>query len=188
MTQLEYLTTLISIIIGLGLADLLESAYRLTKARSRIRFHWLPLSWGFMVFIIVIIFFWTFFRVGQLALWQNMFAFIFMLVAPILLFLASANALPDEVPPEGVLDLEHFYFDRPRGFFLLLAGYMLHTVVVDLLRGGSIWSGEQLFRGGAFLLMLLLAGSRNRWVHRTGTLVAFMLIIGFIVRYALQIN
>lgn len=188
MSRLEYLTTLIAIIIGLGLADLLESAYRLTQARKRVRFHWLPLSWALMVFLLVMIFYWTFFRIGQLAVWRNMFAFIFLLIAPVLLFLASANALPDEIPPKGTLNLEQFYFDRPRGFFLLLAGYMLHAMVLDLLRGVPIWNGEQLFQGAGFLLGLLMAGSRNRKLHKMVTLAAFALILGFIVRYALQID
>ena len=188
MTRLEYLTTFIAIIIGLGLADLLGSAYRLTQSRSRIRLHWLPLTWALIIFLLVMIFYWTFFRIGQLMLWSNMFAFIFLLIAPILLFLASANALPDDLPSEGVFDLERFYFERPRGFFLLLTGYMAHAVALDLMRGESLYSGQQIYQLAGTCLGFLMSRSRNPRLHKSITILALVLVISFIARYALELD
>lgn len=104
-------------ILGLGLADLLQSAYRLTQARGRIRLHWLSLVWALVVFALVMVFYWTFFHAGQSAPWSNLVAFIFLSIAPVILFLTSANALLDELPEDGGLDLERFYFERPRWVF-----------------------------------------------------------------------
>ncbi len=188
MTRLEYLTTFIAIIIGLGLADLLGSAYRLTQSRSRIRLHWLPLTWALIIFLLVMIFYWTFFRIGQLELWRNMFAFLFLLIAPVLLFLLSANALPDEIPSEGVFDLERFYFERPRGFFLLLTGYMAHAVVLDLMRCESLFIGQQIWQVAGTILGILMSRSRNPRLHKTVTIIAVLLVISFIVRYALELD
>ena len=41
MTPFEHLAVLISIVLGLGLTQLLLSAHRLVQARGRVRFYWL---------------------------------------------------------------------------------------------------------------------------------------------------
>ena len=188
MAQLEYLSIFISIILGLGLVDLLESAYRIIRARERVRFHWLPLAWALITFLLVMIFYWMFFHFGGLELWRNLSAFIFLLVGPVMLFLASANVLPEEVPNEDVLDLERFYFDRPRGFFLVLAVYMLHVLILGLLRNFSVWKAEQLFHGAGFLVCMLLVASRSNRVHEIVTIAAFIFITGFVLFYRMELN
>lgn len=41
MTPFEYLSVLISIILGLGLAHLLSAVRELIQRRARVRFYWL---------------------------------------------------------------------------------------------------------------------------------------------------
>lgn len=188
MSRFEYLTTFVSIILSLGLADLLESFYRLVQCRDRVRFHWLPVTWGLMVLLLVALYFWRFYEFGQYDIWRNFFAFVFLLSGPILLFLISANALPDEMPDDEVLDLERFYFDRPRGFFLLLAAFMLQALLRALINGEPVLSGRPVLLSVALLLFPLLAWSRSRRLHALVTLALIAVFFVFITFYALKID
>ncbi|MCS3650350.1 hypothetical protein [Salinibacter ruber] len=42
MSQIEYLIPLVSIIVGLGLADLIQSVRELVRPNRAVRWHWLP--------------------------------------------------------------------------------------------------------------------------------------------------
>ena len=46
MTPFEHLAVLISLVLGLAIAQLLTTAHRLVLARERVRFYWLPLTWA----------------------------------------------------------------------------------------------------------------------------------------------
>jgi hypothetical protein len=188
MSRFEYFTTFVSIIISLGLADLLQSAYRLVQCRDRVRFHWLPVAWGLLVLLLVALYYWRFYEFGQQDVWRNFFVFAFLLTGPVLLFLISANALPDDMPDNEVLDLERFYFERPRGFFLLLAAFMLQALLRALISGEPFLSGRPLILTAVLALFPLLAWSRNARLHTLVTLACAVLLFIFIVFYALQID
>jgi hypothetical protein len=53
MTPFEYLAVLISIVLGLGVTELLTGVQRMAHARERIAFHWLPLAWTGLVFVVL---------------------------------------------------------------------------------------------------------------------------------------
>ena len=97
-SSFDYLTILISLILGLGIADLLQSAYRLFQGHTHVRFHWLALTWAVVVFLKGTFFYWDFYVLRQNSSWASFPAFLYLLSVPILLFLASRNALPDAVP------------------------------------------------------------------------------------------
>ena len=188
MTRFEFLTTFVSIILGLGVADLLQSAYHIVQSRNHVRFHWLPLVWAMIVLLQVAMFFWTFYEFGQHDLWRHFSPFVFLLMGPVLLYLASANALPDSVPEGEVFDLERFYFDRPRGFFLILAAYMGCVLVNSLLVGEAFLAGRQLIILVGALLFLSMAWKRQHGYHLVATLLVLGLFAVFVVNYTLEIG
>ncbi len=188
MTRFEYLTTFVSIILGLGVADLLQSAYHLVQERDHVRFHWLPLAWALIVLLQVTLFFWSFYEFGQHDVWRYFPPFVFLLMGPVLLFLASANALPDSVPKGEAFDLERFYFDRPRGFFLILAAYMGCVLINSLLVGEAFLAGRQLIILIGALLFLGMAWKREHRYHVVATLLVSALFAAFVVNYAFEIG
>ena len=54
MSQIEYLIPLVSIIVGLGLADLIQSFRELVRPNRAVRWHWLPVLWSAIVFLLVL--------------------------------------------------------------------------------------------------------------------------------------
>lgn len=165
MSQLEYLIALVSIIVALALADLAGSFRELVRPRRAVRWHWLPLTWGIIVLMLLVQFWWISFAVLQGAVFGQALAFLPYLLAVLVLYLACAFALPDpecrpECAPEmqpagetsmekgapvptGALNMKAFYFSAThrRWFFgalivLIVLGQLL-SIVSSLFLGDS---------------------------------------------------
>src|SRR5665213_1359758 len=91
----EHWATLVSIIIGLGIADLLVNLHRLLHARKRVAWDALPLVWATIAFLWLFNYWWA---VGA-GLDGSQGArvvghYVLLAILPILLFLMSASVLP----------------------------------------------------------------------------------------------
>ena len=94
MNVSEHLLVLVSIIIGLAITELLTGVRQLVRARRRIRLHWLPLTWAGFLFLGLVQSWWVY--LGQAQRWGgNFFVFLFVLLNPMVLYLASSSLLPD---------------------------------------------------------------------------------------------
>jgi hypothetical protein len=185
MSRFEYLLPLVSIVVGLALTDLLGSLHRLIGARRKVRWHWLPLVWAAGVLLLNLQYWWVFYRVGQATVWGNFFAFLFHLLAPILLFLVSAAALPDEV--DDGLDLLEQYFAQRAYVCSLLTLYMAHTLGDQAIRGSLHLDSGVYIRLAAIPLLVSLIRSRSMRYHVIVTLCLVGLAVAYIVRYSLRI-
>jgi len=121
MDRFEYLIGLVSLIVGLGLADLATSLHRLIKQRARVKWDALALATaGFAGFMQV----WIWYNIWDLKGFQGVGGFWFylsLLMEMGLLFLATAACLPDEAElAEGEgLDLTA-YLARHRRYIWIL--------------------------------------------------------------------
>ena len=123
MTPFEYLLPLISVLVGLSIADLAVSLHRLLRARRRVRWDWLPLATALLAVLAVLEVWWTFYDTQHETFYRTLGVFLSIAAQLILLFLLNAAALPDEVPAEG-LDLRVFYDTNGPYFWSLYAGYV----------------------------------------------------------------
>lgn len=121
MSRFEHLSVLISIILGLGIAQLLTNVHGIVQARPRVRSYWLAWVWAGLIFVAQVEWWWSSFGFQDLPLehW-TFFYFLFILLSPVTLYLAAASALPDAVPGASV-DLRAFYYRRKGWFFLMAA-------------------------------------------------------------------
>lgn len=182
MTPFEYLAVLISIVLGLGLAELLSGVQRLAHARGRIRFHWLPLTWSGLVFVILVQWWWAAFGFRARAEW-NFFSFMLVLLVPVLLYLAAALVLPTEDGGDSY-DLEAHYFGIHRLFFAVLGA----ATVLEAVRALRVPDPQAVaLNAAATLLLFSLAIVRHRRYHAFGTGVAALLLLLFVVAETLRI-
>jgi hypothetical protein len=116
----EHWSTLVSIIIGLGIADLLVNLHRLIHARERVRWDPLPLVWGATVVLLLFNYWWAVGAgldgSGNVRVVGH---YVLLAVVPILLFLMSASVLPRAIPAAGQLDMRAEWA-RSRDIFLWL--------------------------------------------------------------------
>jgi len=153
MSQIGYLIPLVSIIVGLGLADLIQSFRELVRPNRRVRWHWLPVLWAAIVFLFVLQIWWTSFGVLQQEAFGHVLVFLPYLLMFMGLYLACSFALPDpDWTPDpsgapqsdgadstrassGPLDLEIFYYSTThrRWFFGALIAILLLFEIITIL-------------------------------------------------------
>lgn len=164
-----YWATFVSIILGLGVADLLMNFHRLLHERKRVRWDALPLTWAVIALLWIINYWWA--VAANLTSWSAtrvVIEFAFAAIPPILLVLMAAGLLPRAMPADGRLDMRAEW-QEARGLFLTLAVLYqcLAWVNITLASGALVWDFITLVRAvtlAALVLALVLKDRRVDWV------------------------
>lgn len=176
MTGSGNISTLVSVVFGLMLAELFVSVHRLIRHRRRVRWHWLPLLVSWYVLVTILKNWWGLvFGQGDDA-WGSGWVFFFYGHLLLLLYLVVSAVLPDEVPAEG-LDLKEYYFETRRHFWGLLAGVNLILLMFSLLRP-VIFAGSPLIWMAVFSNIALGAVALSlAWARRPGYHAAVVVLL-----------
>jgi hypothetical protein len=177
----EYLLPLVSVLVGLALADLLTSVHRLLRARKRVRWDWLPLAAAVFAALLILDLWWGFYgHLGRASITFG--SFLPAIAQLVVLFLLTAAVLPDRMPEEG-LDLRAFYETTRAYFWLLMVTYMVLIVAYNV----SVYQPREAGTVAAVLdflpnLLLLglfagLATIRRRAFHA----VALVFLLGWLL-------
>lgn len=132
MSITEFALGFAAIILGLGVADLMVSLHRLLRARARVRWDWLALSFAGLLLLISIhlwwfIYFW--FRALESVSFVEFLPNMLLLCVS---FLMMAAALPDEVAEEGVVLRDAYMANRAHPWLLVAAWMALNAVIQTL--------------------------------------------------------
>jgi len=122
----SYLAVLLSIVLGLGLTQLLTAGGRIIRQRASIRVHWLPILWAAILFVIYLQVWWAMYGMRFRKEWTFL-SFAVALSQTALLYLMAAVVLPEQIDDEGS-DLA-IYFDRHHRWFF---GLFLLTLMVSV--------------------------------------------------------
>ena len=123
MTAFEYLTVLVSIIVGLGIAHLLSGLGSLLGGTKDVRSYWPHTLWMCNVAFWFVFFWWFQFKWVTTPDW-TFGLFLFVLGYAILIYLIAIVLLPPDVPDS--FDFHAHYFGRRHVFF---SGLVLLYVV-----------------------------------------------------------
>jgi hypothetical protein len=169
MSPFEYLLALVSILIGLAIADLASSLHRLLRARRAIHWDWLPLAAALLVMLLILEFWWVFYLLGSSPVFLQYGAFLVLGATMVTMFLLASAALPDEVPFDG-LDLRHYYEQNARYLWGLFAAFVLLMIVVEVLARPDRPADRDLLERTLLNLLFVavlttLAGVRARRYH-----------------------
>jgi hypothetical protein len=183
----EYLSVLVSIIIGLGMSHLLGSVGKLLSRRRRVRPYLPAMAAASLVFVAHVQFWWGSFDFGE-RIQSNFFAFLVFLLTPILLYLAAVLVLPElDQDDSGEVSLrEHYYEARP-WFFGLTALIPVATAVRNAgFQGDPFWNQDRPFELAFFLTALVGALTASERVHRVLSLVMLTLFTLMVVLTSLR--
>lgn len=180
-----YWATFVSIVVGLGLADLLMNCHRLLHERKRVDWDALPLVWAVVTLLWIINYWWAI--AANLTGWAHtrvVLEFVAGAVPPILLFLIAASLLPRAMPAEGRLEMSAEW-RKARGLFLTLSTlyHSLAWITVTLASGELVWNFVTLVRGvtlAGLVLALVLNDRRMDWA------AALVILVMLTWRLAMQ--
>lgn len=139
MTPFEYVTVLISIILGLGITQIVTGIGDVIHQWNRIKIYWPHTLWIVLVFVMHIHEWWYTYDLRKHETWHLM-SFLFLILYPILLFVLARILFPFGAMDTEV-DFKIFYFDNYRKFFLLVSLIVVLAILQDtILEGYSVFS------------------------------------------------
>lgn len=95
MTPFDFVAVAISIVLGLGITELLSSGIKLFLHRKEIEFDWIPFVWAASIFIAILQYWWAFYYLsGTIGTWTPLY-FLFLLCVLTFLYVAAALVFPD---------------------------------------------------------------------------------------------
>ncbi|HTE47360.1 MAG TPA: hypothetical protein VK636_19065 [Gemmatimonadaceae bacterium] len=179
MDQFNYLAVLISIILGLGITQLLSGFGRLLQGRQRVRLYWPTLAWVGLLLVLHVQTWWAMFGLRTLRSWSFL-GFLLVLLQPIVLYLLSALALPD-ANSETATDLRAHYYAHSRWFFGFAVALLVVSLTRDRVLAGSLPGSLNIV--GHVLLFLgwgIAAITRRETYHRWVAVFTIVLLVGYI--------
>jgi hypothetical protein len=184
--KLSYLATFISLIYGLGVANLLAHIASLIKRGREADWYWIHTLWCIYLLLLMASFWWT------LQSWDEVphigyLQYLSLMLAPSILFIASDVLFPER-NPQGTVDLRtHFLAVKDR-LFLLMIALALADMLDSSLKGwrhllelGPVYAVTQ-----AYWICLSIAGIRTR-SERTLGVLACMALVALLVSLSLLV-
>jgi hypothetical protein len=179
MTPFEYLTVLISIILGMGITQIVTGVADLVHQWHRVKMYWPHLLWIIVIFFLHIQDWWATYELqyfGSLRLPT----FLFVLLAPINLFILARLLFP--ATGDSEVDLKAFYFANCRKFFLWASFLPVLSLLNNVLVTGHPLR-DQLIPIFLIAVMSILAIRRktSERIHEALALLMLSAALGFLI-------
>jgi hypothetical protein len=163
MNLFEFLMILLSLIVGLGLAEILAGIARLLKRGGSRETSWTHGVATAAVFVALLQTFWESWGLRTIEVWSFP-AMLLMLGSPICLYLMAHILFPEQ---DEHASLDQYYFERAR-LIWPLAG--LTVIVGTLFRpvafGDPLWQVDHASGIPILVICVILTLTRNRIAHR----------------------
>jgi hypothetical protein len=165
MSDFEYASVVVSIVLALGIADILRFIADTFREPGGRKIFWVHLLWVFVLLEFHVEFWWRLWGFRDLITVGSGLGLV--LLGPAMLFVATRTLLPTD---DSDVDLEALYFRRKTLFFVLLALLNIWALVFSPWSAGTT-SGEDMtiVIGGFALVMMLFATcifSKNLLLHK----------------------
>ncbi|WP_417484788.1 hypothetical protein [Maricaulis salignorans] len=163
MDRFSFVMVLLSIIVGLGVTELLTNVARQIRNRARSRFYWLHSVMVALVFIALLQQWWEAWDQRLVETWSFPILLL-MLGGPIGLYIISHLLFPDDA--EGV-DYDRHYFANTRQTYLLGAATVVFaTIYRPLSFGHGLVDMDNLSSAFILAAFLALAIWKTRMLHQ----------------------
>jgi hypothetical protein len=155
MDAFEYLSVLLSIILGLAITQVLQGYRGLLLSRSTVTVYAPTLIWSALLLLIVTQSWWASFGLSDHRDW-DFGSFSLILLQMVLLYMMAALILPD-VPRGEPVDLRaHFYRER-RPFFAIFLAMLATSLIKDWVLDGDLPEAENILAHAVFGALSVLA-------------------------------
>jgi hypothetical protein len=178
----SYLSVLLSIIIGLGITQILTAVGRMVRHRGHVRADWLPLLWAAVLLVIYVQVWWSMFGLRHVREW-TFASFLAVLAQTGTLYLMAAVVLPEQVDDQHI-DLAAYYDQHHRWFFGFFLATLIVSVIKDLVINGGLPGpvnlGFHTFLAAASVSAILIRRRRYHEVVGLTSAAAFVAYVGLL--------
>ena len=177
MDPFSYACVLTSIVAGLALTRLIGGLGQLLQTRKRTPTYWVHTLWMFNTLLGVLIVWWVQYRWRHIEHW-TLFLVLWLLVAPIVLYLGTALLFPNEQEGEPIVDWRTHYYASHRQFFVAFGLIFPLDLIDTALKGwdyfralGVEYTATQ---SALFVLCIIAAFTKSPRYH--GAFAVFFLV------------
>jgi hypothetical protein len=176
MDSLSYLSTFLSLILGLAVANVLAHLSSMVKQGREAEWYFLHTMWAVYLLFLVACEWWIIFEwsmVGKIGFWT----YLFRLTKPCVLFVASDVLFPDKTTGASV-DLKAHFWSVRRRLLLIVALYPALDVVDTMLKGmdhvRELGATYPIVLAVGFLAVFVGIKSENERVHLGILMILFV--------------
>lgn len=164
MSPFEYVVVLISIILGLGITQILTGIADLIHQHQRVRFYWPHLLWIVLGLVLHVQEWWITYDLRDFGPWR-LPTFLFIMLYPVNLFILARLLFP-HITEHGTIDLQEFYHSIHRKV-LVMIGILALLAMADNYFIRSLPVSNQLVPALLLGVCTLLIFIRRvpSWVH-----------------------
>lgn len=188
MNPFDYLTVLVSIVMGLAIANVLTGLATVMHARERVGAYWPPLAWAVWLFFVEVQHWWAQWGVHNTHAW-TFGTFLLELLVPVDLFLLSSLVLPSRDQGDATVDLYAWYFRDRAWFFALLFCLPILSIAEEVSRTGRMASQANLYFLIAFAAFALIAYAlKSRRAHEWLTAQTMVVTLIYVAALYLRLS
>ena len=178
MEPFEYVVVLTSLILGLGIAQILTSVADIVSNVKNVKLCLPHALLTLAVFLLHILEWWINYQYSAVVKEWTLGIILSILVYPILLFLLARMLFPTGIRGHET-DLNHYFFDQWRWFYgIALATFLVSAWQNTFIQKLAIMDSWPQFLTGSIYLIVILLNTRNSWVH---SILQIASIIGLII-------
>lgn len=180
MTAFEYVTVLISIILGLGITQILTGIADLIHKSERVTVYWPHIIWVLFVLLLHIQEWWLLYELKIYQPWR-LPTFLFIMAYPVNLFVLARLLFPFALKGKFI-DLKSFYFNGYRKIFMIFSLSAFMSIAFNLfILNMSLAS--QILQALLLLSFMSIAIKRiqQEWIHKGLVAVVFSVFLISIV-------
>ncbi len=175
MTPFEYVSVLISIVLGLGITQIVSGIADIIHQWNKVKLYWPHLMWIAFVFFLHIQEWWVLYDLRSLSEWK-LPTFLFIILYPINLFILARILFPS-VGADSV-DFKKFYFENFRKFFVWAVILIALSLSDNILFNGYSWIDQPVH---IFLLIALpyfiFRNFQQEWLHKLTVILLSALLL-----------
>jgi hypothetical protein len=170
----DYLTVLISIVLGLGIAHLLGGVARSVTRRSTTIFYWPTLVWIVVLLVLIVQVWWVDFSLSDVKVW-TLSGFASTLLIPATLYFMAFLILPESS------DMRAAYFENRVWFFSLLIAVPIFGSLQQFLVEGHVHRNlDTLTKGLAIVLTAAAIYFPSERVQKSFAIVGIVFVIAYV--------
>jgi hypothetical protein len=196
ISPFEYITVLISIILGMGITEILSSVGNVILRWERVKLYWPHSVLALLVFVFHFQEWWVVFELRSYQYWRlpvflftipyqywRLPVFLFTILYPVNLYILARILFPQKYPSKGT-SLKKFYFNNCKRIFLFIFSLAILSIL-DNIFFHSIPFIEQIPQIilGLICGYLLLSKTKVEWIHKA---VIGVLLLATIVTFIIE--
>jgi hypothetical protein len=187
VTAFDYLSVLLSIVLGLALTQLLTGVARLIKARDRVRLYSPPIVWMAILFVVIVQSWWAMFSLREHNEW-TILGFLVVMVHPVVLFLMVELLMP-EVNQQQDVDLANAYERQAPLFFSAILVLMISSLLRPVVLSGKLAEPLDVIMQAVFFALSAVAIFwRSNLYHRVLAPLTALLVVTYIALLFLDLR